>query len=131
MGKTRRGHKEYEREQRLDHENQRLKREIGALRKQLARIDLDKAANVREILEKHYEIDKRSKTKDTIEKIRKEWECWECREGTLEINLYNRFDGTWYYRKCSNCTHRTKSQKYKPDIRGVLKSQNEADKDET
>jgi len=129
VGKTHRGHKEHSREQRLIHENQRLKKQIGALRKQLARIDLDRHSNIKDILEQHYQLDEKEKTKETLDKVKKQWECWECKQGHLEICLYNRFDGTWYYRKCSNCNHRTKAQRYNPDIPGILKTQNKEDKD--
>jgi len=121
LGKSRRGSREFSREQKLVHENQRLKRQLAALRKQLARLDLDRYAQVREIIEQHYQEDKAQEGRDILEKMKQEWKCHECTGGYLEIVLYNKIQDTWYYRICTNCAHRTKSQRYNPDVKGILK----------
>lgn len=121
MGRNTRGQKEFSKEQRLSHENQRLKKQVSSLRKQLAHLDLDRHGYVKEIIEEHYQLEEAQEGQDILEKVQKEWECHECRAGFLEIYVYNKPDGTWYYRLCSNCPHRTASQKYNPGIRGIRK----------
>lgn len=123
MGKSKRSDKEFSREQKLIQENQKLKRQIGTLRKQLARLDLDRYSQVREIIEDHYQEDRAEEGQNIMERLKKEWACHEggC-TGYLEIILYNKINSTWYYRKCSNCPHRTKSQKYDDSVKGIKKN---------
>lgn len=125
MGKSRRGSREFSREQKLSHENQRLKRELAQIRKQLARLDLDRYDSIKEILEEHSEENKPQTSQEFLDNLKKTWACNEngCL-GYLEINLYNKINNTWYYRKCVNCNHRTKSQKYDPaSVKGILKKE--------
>lgn len=122
MGKNTRGQKEFSKERKLAYENSRLKRQVSSLRKQLARLDLDRHGYVKEIIEEHYQLEEAQEGQDILEKVQKEWECHECRQGFLEICVYNKPDGTWYYRKCSNCVHRTASQKYSPTVKGIRKA---------
>lgn len=122
MGKTRRGEKEKSKERRLVHENQKLKREISSLRKQLARIDLDRHDYVKNIVEEHYaKEDAEDNTHKMLESMKNYWKCHECKSGYLEINLYTRMDGVFYYRQCSECSNRTKSQKYDENVTGIHK----------
>lgn len=123
MGKSRRGDKERSREQELKYENQKLRREISSLRKQLARIDLDRYVHVKTIVEEHYAQEEvEQNTQDMLASLKNKWQCNECGHGYLEINLYTRLDGTFYYRKCNNCDHRTKSQKYDENtVTGIMK----------
>lgn len=122
MGKIRRGYKERSREQKLAYENKSLKREVASLRKQLARVDLDRYAHVKSIIENSYKLEEESEGRGILEKLRSEWACHDCRgEGYLEICLYNRLDGTFYYRKCTNCAHRTESQRWNPKVPGIIK----------
>lgn len=121
MGKSKRSDREYSKEQRLVKENKQLKQQVAQLRKQLARIDLDRYSSVKEMIEEHYQEDKAQEGQDILEKLKKEWECHECHEGQLEIILYNKLDSTWYFRKCNSCNNRTKSQKYSPDVKGIIK----------
>lgn len=123
MGKSQRNGREITREQRLIHENQRLKRQLSHLRKQIARIDLDRYSSLRDIVDQHYQEDRAQEGQDLLEKLKQEWKCRQpnC-EGFLEIILYTKVDHTWYYRKCNCCTHRTKAQKYVPDeVKGIVK----------
>lgn len=128
MGKTRRGYKEYSREQKLIHENKRLKRELASIRKQLARLDLDRHDYVKEIIENAYQAEEAQEGQDILHKLKGEWACRECRgEGYLEICVYTRPDGPWYYRQCTNCDNRTKSQKYAPGkVPGIIKATEES-----
>lgn len=122
MGKSKRGEREFTREQKLVQENRILKRQVAALRKQLARVDLDRYTNLKETIDKHYQEDSAQEGRDILEKIKKEWACQQpaC-EGYLEIFLFTKIDSTWYYRKCNCCTNRTKAQKYSPDVKGIMK----------
>lgn len=124
MGKTQRGEREYSREQQLLYQNKKLKREISSLRKQLARTNLDKFSSAKDLIEKHYQDDKGKEGQDIIEKLKKEWACREpnC-AGYLEIFTYTKMDQIWYFRRCNSpvCAHRTKSQLYTPEVRGIRK----------
>ena len=119
MSKNVRGQKEYNRLQEALHENKKLKREISSLRKQLARLDLDRHDYVKDIIDDHFNPDETDKM---MKRIREEWKCRKCEEGYLEINLYSKMGDTWYFRKCNFCPHRTKSQQYFSDkVEGPLK----------
>ena len=126
MGKARRGDKEFSREKRLIHENRILKRQVSSLRKQLARLDLDRYSSAKEAIEQSYQEDRQQEGRDILDRLKQEWRCKEpgC-DGYLEIILYNKIDSTWYYRKCNGCPHRTKSQKYNPsEVKGIIKKSN-------
>ena len=121
MGKSKRTQKEFSREQRLIKENSQLKQKISQLRKALARLDLDRHDTVKSILEEHYDEHERFNQEDLLKKMQKEWQCHHCSDGYLEILLFNKLNKTYYVRACNNCTNRTKSQIYSPDVRGILK----------
>ena len=127
MGKTRSGGKERSALQELKYENQRLKRENDQIRKQLARIDLDRYGQLKKTIEKHYKKEEKKQGEDILEKVKKEWACnmEEC-SGFLEIFLYNKQSQTWYFRKCSDpaCKNRTKAQIYDPNrVKGIMKKE--------
>jgi cell division septum initiation protein DivIVA len=125
LGRNTRGDKEYTRLQKALHENEKLKREISKLRKQLARLDLDRHSYVRDIIDEFYENeDKKEKEKtvsEVLEDLKKAWECKECHAGYLEIFTYSKLGETWYFRRCNNpsCGHRTKSQPYNNSVKGI------------
>lgn len=140
LGKTTRGQKEYSKEQELKYENKELRNRIRELeheirmltrqtartRKQFARMDLDRHAYVRDIIQEHYanEVVEQN-TQDMLLSLKNTWKCRECSSGHLEIFLYTRQDGTYYYRICSNapeCSNRTKAQKYNDNVKGVIRS---------
>lgn len=125
MGKSKRSDKEFTKEQKLIHENRQLKRQVSSLRKELARVDLDRYNNLKETIEEHYQEDSEhfETSQEMLEKVKNEWKCHQegC-EGFLEIFTYNKIGDTWYYRICSRapiCKNRTKSQKYSPAVRGI------------
>ena len=122
MGKSKRGDKEFTREQKLIHENRQLKRQVSSLRKQLAKLDLDRYSNLKETIEQHYQEDKAQEGQDLLEKLKNEWKCHEngC-TGYLEITLFNKINDVWYYRRCNQCVNRTKAQKYTPEVKGIIK----------
>jgi hypothetical protein len=104
-------------------ENEKLKKEVASLRKQLARLDLDRHSYVREIVEEHLSQEhEETTTTQMLSSMKNEWQCHDCGTGFLEIHLYNRPDGTFYYRMCNNCKKRTTGQKYiAGKIRGIIK----------
>lgn len=119
MGKTRRGQKEQDQLDKLKRENKRLKRNISSLRKQIARIDLDRYHNIRELLDK-YEIEEREEELQRQEELAKEeWKCHDCGRDYLRLVIFNRRDGTFYFRKCFTCNKRTKTQKYHDKVKGI------------
>lgn len=139
MGKTTRGHKEYSKEQELKYENRELRNKIRELeteirqltrsyartRKNFARMDLDRHAYVSEIVQEHLSKEESEQnTTSILASLKNTWQCFECKNGFLEINLYTRFDGTFYYRKCNNCLHRTKAQRYyEQNVTGIMKTE--------
>lgn len=133
MGKTRRGDKERSREQELKYENSKLRREVSSLRKQLARLDLDRHSYVRDIVEEHLagqEIDQ--STEAMLRSMKNTWKCHQCNQGHLEIKTYSKLGEIWYYRTCSNeCGHRTLGKPYDPNsVKGILVGESNSDKPE-
>lgn len=129
MGKNTRGDKEYSRLQEALHENRKLKRENANLRKSLSKLDLDRHSYVRDIVEEHYaREDSETTTMQMLDKLKSQWLCRECHEGHLEITVYTKAGETWYFRQCNNCKYRTKSQKYTPGVKGLIKPPVEIDK---
>lgn len=122
MGKSKRSHKEFNREQKLVHENKKLKQQIAQLRKQLARIDLDRYDSIRDILRDHMEEDKPLTHNEILDNLKKAWACNECPTGYLEIIIFTKISSPWYYRQCNCCTNRTKSQKYDTSVKGIVKN---------
>lgn len=126
MGKARTDRHGYTREQRLIQENRLLKRQVSSLRKQLARIDLDRYDTVREMIEEHYKEDKEEAGKEILENLKKSWACHKCADGYLEIFIFNKGSSTIYYRICSNapaCMHRTKAKTYTPSVKGIIRKE--------
>lgn len=126
MGKAKRSDREYTREQRLVQENQRLKKELSRLRKQLARLDLDRYDQVREIIQEHYQNERKQEGEEMLERLKQTWACKVpgC-EGFLEIVIYTKRSEPYYFRKCnaSNCNNRTLPKKYTEDVKGIKKQE--------
>lgn len=110
------------REQELLHENKKLKREISSLKKQLGRLDLDRYATARTIIEDHYQEKHVDQGQKILRDLRETWKCFECPLGYLEIILFSKRNETFYVRKCDCCENRTKSQKYSPQVQGIVKN---------
>ncbi len=121
MSKNTRAEKEYTREQKLVNENKQLKRELAKLRKMLARIDLDRYSTIKDMLQEHEMKDKLDKTEPLLSSLKEEWKCHDCLEGYLEIVIFSKVGDLWYFRACNSCQKRTKSQKYTPEVRGLIK----------
>lgn len=121
MGKSRTNRKGLSREQRLLQENAKLKREVGRLRKELARVDLDRYDSVKEAIDEYSHKLIPDTGKDVLEKMKEAWSCRKCSGGYLEIFVFNKVGSTYYFRKCSSCDNRTKSQRYTPEVKGIIK----------
>jgi len=98
--------------QRLQHENDKLKRQNKRLRKQFQRVDLDRYENIKDIIKKHYEEDAEQNFIEEQKQLKKQWECHACGEGFLKLYTINRRDKMVYYRKCTECSNRTDIKPY-------------------
>lgn len=120
MGKNTRGEKERSREQELKFENAKLRREISSLRRQIARLDLDRYSHIRDIVEEHLLLEEDTKDSNRIfQSLKATWACYDCNKGYLEIKTYSKAGAPWYYRKCTNCAKRTKSKAYYEGVKGI------------
>lgn len=124
MSKARKDRYGNTKEQRLKGENDKLKRQISSLRKQIARLDLDRYEVIKDLIEEHSTQDNAEQGKEILESLKKTWACHDCETGYLEMFVYNRGGETWYYRICSNapnCGKRTKSQLYSLQVKGLVR----------
>ncbi len=122
MGKNTRGSREFTREQRLSKENKQLKQELGRLKKQFARLDLDRFDSVKEMLEEHNSEDAPQTGTQLLESLKQKWLCNDCRQSHLEIVIFTKMGQPHYFRKCTNCPNRTKSQCYDSSkVTGIMR----------
>jgi hypothetical protein len=108
----------------IKRENDRLKRQISSLRKQFARLDVDRFKIAKELIEEHYTEDRADQGRQILDSLKQQWACKICADGYLEIFIYNRGNETYYYRICSSapfCLNRTKSQIYTPSVPGIIR----------
>lgn len=105
--------------QKTKRENQKLKRQITALRKQLQRVDLERYENLKDLIYKNSKEDIEDKIKKEREKLKKDWECHTCRVGFMKIHTISRRDGLFYYRKCTKCDNRTPTKPYNEKVEGI------------
>lgn len=120
MGKYRRGEKEFNREQRLIHENKKLKQQVSQLRKMLARFDREQYEAMSNALEDHSKDHEIQNKDDLMENLKKTWSCRQCESGFLKIIIISRRDGTHYFRSCTACKNRTKTKKFNDRVRGIF-----------
>lgn len=125
----RRGDKEYDKLQKLQKENEKLKRRNAQLQKIIDRIDWNQYTNVKELMEKHQREDQNEQKAKDLEKAKKTWECWQCRQGFLKIQIFTRLDGTFYKRKCTNCDHHTRLKPWNDSVGGIKDGSGEETKD--
>lgn len=128
MGKSKRGNKEFTREQRQQKEIKQLKRELSHLRKQISRIDLEGLEVAKQMV---FENEEKERFNESVgpanassDQLKEIWKCNECSEGWLEITLYSKVGETHYYRKCCSCSHRTKGKRYDHTVKGIIKNGN-------
>jgi hypothetical protein len=126
LGKTTRSRGESTKIRELTSENKKLRRELLTLRRQVARLDVDRFSYVRDIVEEHLTQEEQEiSTKDMLASLKSTWTCKKCKTGHLEILLFSRRDGTHYLRQCTDCPHRTKMQLYTPEVKGPMKPEPE------
>lgn len=104
--------------QRVRNENKKLKHQISQLRKQLARIDIDRFQNLKDLIDSQDRREQEEAAKEREIQVKKQWECWDCRQDYLKLVILERRDGVFYYRHCENCKKRTKLQKYTDKVNG-------------
>lgn len=130
MGKNYRGNKELSKDQELKHanrvlkqDNDRLKRQVSSLRKQLAKVDLDRYSHIRDMVEEHLHNDESESVnnKTIVDEIKASWTCHKCSDGHLEVILYTKMGEPWYYRQCDCCPHRTKAKAWNDKVTGIFK----------
>ena len=111
--------KEQDQLQRLQRENEKLKRTIQSLRKQMARIDINQYQNLKEIIESQEDFYSFEDKQEELKKLKDKWKCKECDKDILRLIIVPRLDGSFYFRRCQNCGHKTKLKKYTEDIEGI------------
>lgn len=86
----------------LANENKELRKEIKHLRREIL-----KSHNKKETEVKESDIPlPKKESKDG-----KDWTCHKCNTGVLTKVEYTRIGESWYFRKCSDCTYRTRGKK--------------------
>lgn len=112
--------KEYDLLDRMKHENQKLKKENARLRKELSKFNISHFEHLKDLVDQQTAEELNPKLKSNRQKEKEKWNCFQCQEGTLKIIIINRKDGPHYFRKCNNCTHKTKMKKYTNDVEGYV-----------
>jgi len=112
--------KEQNQLQRLQRENEKLKRTIASLRKQLSRLDIDQYQNLKEIIESQEVFETNLNKQEELNKLKKKWECHGCGRDYLKLIIVPRLDGVRYFRRCTTCGNRTKMKKYTEDVEGLV-----------
>lgn len=116
--------KDHSANQKLQHENKKLKRQLERLRKQLARVDLEVYTNIKEAVEAQQREDILFKKEEADLKrknlLKQNWQCHQCGEDYLKLVIITRPDGTFYFRKCSNCTNKTRLKPFSENVTGPI-----------
>ena len=110
--------------QKLRHENDRLKKQISKLRKQLSRIDIDRYTNLKEMIEAHTSQDEAYDKTEELLQLKKKWICHSCGEDYLRVVIVPRADGMFYFRRCISCQYKTKLKKSDSEIEGIDSNDN-------
>lgn len=105
--------------QKLKLENQKLRRQITKLRKELTKIDVDRYQHLRDLIESQDNEDEQFDRDREADKVKEKWACHTCGHDYLRLVLIRRLDGTFYFRRCPTCMHKTKLQKYTEDVEGI------------
>jgi transcription elongation factor Elf1 len=77
----------------------------------LSRIDVERFENLKELVDKQRQEEK---TKD--KKVKKNWDCYQCGKGHMQLHIFNRRDGVFYYRSCTLCENRTRMKKHHKNV---------------
>lgn len=105
----------------LSRENEKMRKEVANLRKQLMHLDLNRHSWATEIIQEHLYEQAIEEPQELMESLKRTWACHSCKNGYLEIVVFSKLGQDHYYRACSECPHRTKSQPYTSDISGIIK----------
>lgn len=106
--------REFDDIQRLKHENKELRRKVAKLQKEMRRLN-DRYSNLDDLVQEQYE-----ETEQSNDDLKKKWQCHACKSDYLRIVIFNRPDGTFYFRKCGSCINRTKLQRYSEKVEGIV-----------
>jgi hypothetical protein len=107
--------------QALKQENRILRKHISSLRKQISRVDLSENEGLKVLIEKHEEQEEKQAKRKEKDKHLMKWAC-ECGRDFLYLVILNRADGQVYFRRCPACSKKTKLQKYKDTVEGLIES---------
>jgi len=118
MKRRKHNHKEQDELQKTRRENDRLKKQVSSLRKQLARIDIGRYENLQDLIEKFDKQEVEDTLKRNAEEQEKRWKCFKCADGVLHLKVFERHDGIVYLRKCDSCEHKTKLKKWDKSVEG-------------
>lgn len=119
MKRAHKNQKELKEVQILKQENSKLKKQISKLRKVISKLDTQNYQFVKDVVDSHERQDKEYQGTLRKDVLEEKWKCFQCEEGILRITILNRLDGTFYFRKCDECSHRTKLKKIHDDVDGV------------
>jgi rubrerythrin len=104
---------------RVKRENQQLRKHIRQLQKQLSRVDLEAYSNLKELVDAQNRQSKKLKEESDKEGILKKWLCHECKNDYIRLVVVTRPDGIYYFRRCPNCSKKTRLQKYDDKVEGI------------
>ena len=111
----RKGDKEFDLENRLKHENKKLKRELKAARKLLDRYRM---AEEKGLIDEGAIVPSKKRNKE--KELQEQWACFTCGQGVLRLKRI--LTGTpqeRYYRLCDGCGKQTKVQLWHEGVEGI------------
>lgn len=103
---------------RLKKENKLLKRQNARYKKLLQRLDHERFMNIQEA------IDAQKKEENELQKelkaisLEERWKCFDCGKDYLRLVVFNRPDGSFYFRRCPTCGRKTKRKRLIGNIEG-------------
>lgn len=98
----------------------KFKREIARLRKMVQKLQEEhEMSGLLELVDVQRKEDKEIHDVEKGIELRKKWKCHECEEGIMILNIFNRKDGVFYFRRCYACGNKTRMKKYTNDVEGV------------
>lgn len=103
----------------LTRDNEKLKKTIQSLRKNLSRLDVDRYQQFKELLDSQDAAESDSDKLYELDRLKKKWMCKVCGKDYLKLILIHRPDSTYYLRKCQSCDNKTRLKKYTDDVTGV------------
>ena len=119
MKRRRYNGKEQDDLQKLKRENDRLKKQVSSLRKQIARTDIDRYENLQDLIHKFDKEELAENLESQKKEQEKKWKCHKCSEGILRLKVFERLDGIMYFRKCDCCPNRTPMKKWNENVEGI------------